>query len=245
MAPERDWSWLRSAAAVLRSRAKSVRNKRARLRAPHELTALGRSLMLEAEAACNWTALQRAIQFRDGLVIVLLAYRPLRLRNFAALALDRHLTRHGNRFWIHIPASETKSSRVFEAPMPEALNAQLERYLSYYRPILLNRGGRRAAAELDALWVSEVGTAMAGISIHKRIRKHTRAAFGEPVPPHWFRDAAATSIAIEDPLHVRGIVSILGHASLDTAEQHYIQARTIEASRRHLRVIADFRRGRS
>ena len=41
----------------------------------------------------------------------------------------------------------------------------------------------------------------------------TAAAFGHPVNPHLFRDCAATSIAIDDPQHVRIASQILGHRS--------------------------------
>jgi site-specific recombinase XerD len=74
-----------------------------------------------------------------------------------------------------------------------------------------------------------------------RICKHTRKAFGTSLPPHWFRDAAATSIAIEDPMHVRDARHVLGHASLATTERHYNQACSIDASRRHQAMLATLR----
>ena len=44
------------------------------------------------------------MQFRDGLIVALLAARPLRLRNLAGLELDRTLMRRGEAWWIDIPA---------------------------------------------------------------------------------------------------------------------------------------------
>ena len=53
-----------------------------------------------------------------------------------------------------------------------------------------------------------------------------------PIHPHLFRDAATTSIAIDDPKHI-GIASrLLGHRNQSTTELYYNQARSIEASRR-------------
>lgn len=77
-------------------------------------------------------------------------------------------------------------------------------------------------------------------ALANRIRKHTMRAFGASIPPHWFRDAAATSIAIEDPRHVRDAHQVLGN-TLATMERHYNQARNIEASRRYRMMIADLR----
>ena len=66
-----------------------------------DLLRLGETLM--AEASQQSTTRLRAMQFRDGLIIALLAARPLRLRNLAGLELDRTLTRRGEGWWIDIP----------------------------------------------------------------------------------------------------------------------------------------------
>ena len=76
-------------------------------------------------------------------------------------------------------------------------------------------------------------------TLAERIQERTKAAFGQSIPPHWFRDAAATSIAIDDPVHVRDAHLILGHADLATTEKHYIQARSLQASRRHHAMLTD------
>ena len=73
---------------------------------------------------------------------------------------------------------------------------------------------------------------------------HTERAFGVSLPPHWFRDAAATTIAVEDPKHVGDAHLVLGHASLTTTERFYNQARSLEASRRHQAMLADLRASR-
>jgi len=43
------------------------------------------------------TACKRALTFRDGLIIALVAARPLRRRNLAGLILDRTLVRRGTQ----------------------------------------------------------------------------------------------------------------------------------------------------
>ncbi len=241
IAPNTDWIWLAHVVTALRARATPSRNKRARLKPAGELEALGRRLMAEAEAILG-APLKRAVIYRDGLMIALLARRPLRLKNFAALAIDRHLVRIGSTWSIRIDAEEMKNKRRFDAAFPEALVGQLERYLAEYRPMLLSRGGRQAVPDLDALWISEIGTAIGESPIHHRIRKHTKAAFGKAIPPHWFRDAATTTIATDDPVHARSAINILGDASLEIAERHYNQAQGLEAGRRHARVIAGLAR---
>jgi integrase/recombinase XerD len=73
-----------------------------------------------------------------------------------------------------------------------------------------------------------------------RIRKHTKVAFGASLPPHWFRDATATMIAVENPKHICDAHQILGN-TLATAQKHYNQADSLEASRRHQAMLAALR----
>jgi integrase/recombinase XerD len=238
MAPAQDWGWLDRLHDVVRARVVPARNKRARLQPSGRLLELGRSLMTQAETSIGKPALTRATLFRDGLMIALLACRPLRLGNFTAIAIGQHLVRQGRGHWLLFAAAEPKNRQPLEVPFPDLLEPALERYLAHHRRVLLTRGDRQPEARLDALWVSAVATPMAEISLHNRIRKRTKRAFGKPLSPHLFRDAAATSIAIEDPVHARMIRVILGHATLDTAERHYNQARSLEAGRRYQGILA-------
>ena len=199
-------------------------------------------LMARADSVADLTPLQRAVLFRDGLMIALLAYRPVRISNFAGIAIGRQLVRQGSGYWLRFEAAETKTRRPLQAAIPAAVLPGLARYLDHHRVVLLTGANRRLPANIDALWVSETATPMKAISIHKRFRRHTKAAFGVAVSPHLFRDSAATAIATEGPQHVRAIMPILGHARLSTSETHYNQANSLDASRRHIRVVADLKR---
>ena len=242
MAPGRDWRWLHKIQNALRSRAVSVRNKRARLRPASELVRLGKKLIWKAETAIEKPPLTRAVWFRDGLIIALLAHRPLRLSNLAGVTLGRHLVGQNCGYCLLFTAEEVKNRRPIEVVVPSSLVPDLDRYLEHHRQVLLTRGGRQEPVRTDILWVSEVATALAPGSIRQRLRKHTKAAFGQALSPHLFRDCAATTIAVEDPVHARSIMNILGHSTPATAEKHYNQACSLEASRRHQEVLADLRR---
>lgn len=58
---------------------------------------------------------------------------------------------------------------------------------------------------------------------------------------HLFRDCAATSIALEDPEHVRIAAQILGHRSFATTEKYYRLARAADASRAYQAAIEALR----
>ena len=78
--------------------------------------------------------------------------------------------------------------------------------------------------------------------IYYRITKLTLRHLGRSIHPHLFRDCAATSLAIEDPRHVRIAASLLGHRRFRTTERFYIQARNIEASRIMQKFLLSLRR---
>ncbi len=110
-----------------------------------------------------------------------------------------------------------------------------------YRPRLLSCARQNAGPPLMALWISRRGTPMSGSAIYRQVCDRTQAEFGQPVTRHFFRDAAATEIAISAPEQIHLIPTILGHASLTTSERHYNQATTLQAGRKLQGTIAALR----
>ena len=141
MAPEADWSWLLEIYRTLSAGVRPVRDKLARLRSIDELVALGECLMVKAEETVGLSEVRRAVLFRDGLMIALLSYRPIRRKNFAGMRLSRHLRKVGANWHILLAADETKTRVSYQAIFPSTLTSKLERYLNVHRPVLL-RGKR-------------------------------------------------------------------------------------------------------
>jgi integrase/recombinase XerD len=182
-----------------------------------------------------------ATQFRDGLIIALLAALPVRMANFSRIELGTHLVARGSEYWLMFSADETKNGRHIEAPLPDHIVPYLVRYLGHYRPALLDLRKNRPLPMRRALWVNRLGQMMGEGAIREQIKKRTRVAFGHAIWPHLFRDCVATSIAIERPDDVAIAADILGHASFATTDKYYNQARAIEASRMFQRCIAELR----
>jgi integrase/recombinase XerD len=240
MDPKRAWSWIRRLARPIQARHRPARPKRPRLVATSELFDLGLQLMEAAErmnAACP-----RATAFRDGLAIALLAARPLRMRNFVDLTLGRTVVLC-TQWWIQIPAAETKTREPIDLAWPEPLIASLETYLNCHRPVLAQRHGRWTRPIGQALWLSRDGSPMTKRGIYDRITRCTLKGLGKAINPHLFRDCAATTIALEDPHHVRIASPLLAHRALSTTEKHYNQARNVEASRTMQNYLLSLRRG--
>lgn len=219
--------------------ARPVRDKRSRIVPSRELWTLGIDLM-DTCGECS-TRPKTMGQFRDGLTIALLASRPIRLGNLARIEIGLHLRRLGDTFWLFFDADEMKNRRSLEFPLPRQLTGPLQHYIEEVRPGFIRQHGRWKTDVGNRLWVGEGGSALETRRIAARICRRTEERFGRSIPPHLFRDAAATSIAEQDAAHVQMIRAILGHASLATAESHYNHAGSLEAARRLQHAVADLR----
>ena len=237
----RDWSFIGEAASRVRARKEPASSKSGRLVEAHELFELGLSLMTKANTA-GFSPRKSAVLFRDGLIIALLSCRPMRLKNLTELAIGRDLVQSEGIWTIVLTPSQTKTHVALEFPWPEELNAALETYLTTHRRTLLARTGRWHRNVGDRLWVSVDGSPLIDRAIYDKIVSRTRSAFGSSVNPHLFRDAAATSLAIHDPAHVRVAAPLLGHRKFDTTQRHYNQARSLTAQRTYAEHIAELRK---
>ena len=236
VAPEFDWAWLADIKNRLWAKARPAKDKTSKIRASTDLFNLGLALMEEAEKATDLGLLVTPQRFRDGLIIALLAARPVRLKNLAAIEIGRHLVRVDDTYWLRFEAQETKNKAHIEVPVPEKLTPFLARYCTVHRPMLLGR------STSNRLWISRLGKPLSVSTLRYHILSNSKRAFGHEITPHLFRDCAATSVAIEDPDHVRIAANILGHNSLATTQRYYDQSRMLEADGLYQSTIFGLRR---
>jgi integrase/recombinase XerD len=223
--------FIRRAAWRIHALAQPVKDLNDRIRPAEEVVQLGLDLMHAADHDRFRTPFDRAVLFRDGLAIALLIHRPLRITNYASITLGRQLRDERGSWRLSFTGMEMKTGRPFEAAWPEELIDALERYLQVHRPVLLDR------AETQALWVAKGGAQMKSNILAFRIKKWTEEAFGAAINPHTFRHIAATTIATEDPGNVMSVPAVLGHATLETSEQHYNKAKMVDAGRRYQETL--------
>jgi site-specific recombinase XerD len=227
IAPGHDWSFINRLASKVRARTVPVRDKRAKLATTMELYGLGTDLMDSAQHQS--TPRLAALAYRDGLIIALLALRPLRRRNLAGLVLGKTLMQAGGAWMLRIASDDTKTHQPIDMPWPAALTDHLDIYLAVHRPVLSALKSRWACPIGDTLWVSSHGSPMTEMALYDQIRQRAMEGLGKAVNPHLFRDAAATTLAIEDPRHVRLATALLGHRHTATTERYYQQAQALEA----------------
>ena len=236
MMPERDWTWLKAVKARLYAAA-PAHAPTGPVITSVQLLDLGQQLMDETKPAPDAPISKHdAVIYRDGLMIMFLAFIPIRRKNLAALEIHRHLVRGSDSWFVIIPGEETKTGTPIEFPVPELLEAYLEIYLDIVRPRLL----RNSAC--SALWLNSRGGALAYAAIGDIVAEHSTNRLGLRITPHDARDAAATTWALSAPDQIGVARDLLTHSDLRPTIKHYIRARGVEASRTYSQVIAGMRR---
>jgi integrase len=227
MAPEIDWGWLMDISRQIDHQS-FPRPKANRVRTSDEIAALGRKLIEGADAASETSSPNKiaALDYRDGLMLLVLAYAPLRRRNLAALEVGRTLVKAGDGWTIALPANETKSHKDEEYALPVYVSRCIDRYLSIYRPIIF------ASSTHNGFFASAKGCALPPDGAYQAICQRTLTEFGVEVNPHLLRDGSQTMWALENPKQIRAAGALLGHANPKTGERHYNQAKSISAARR-------------
>lgn len=231
--PGSDWSWVQSVANRIASAAPR-RARKLNLVTSERLYALGIELMDFAVHAFERTGRVRpreAVRYRDGLIISTLAVIPLRRRSFAALEIGRQLVKVADHWELEIPARDTKTRRPLEYSIPSPLCERIDLYLQRFRSRI---GGSDKHA---GLWPSQHNIPMRPDSINVAVSKRTRKAFGFSVNVHRFRHAAASFWSVYDPVNVRGVKDLLGHATFAPTEKHYIMTQSRIAGRALAQMI--------
>jgi site-specific recombinase XerC len=224
MMPNRNWRWLQDVCNRVQINARPNKDKRSRMRPTSEIFAAAIAELKQLPAAD--LTLKQALAYRDALMLALLAARPLRVKNFTALELERHLVGTDGGWLISIPAAETKTRQPLSFALPEPLLPWFERYLSEVRPLFPHAG------ESARLWLGKEGVMRNPHNVYHRITKLTRRLFGTPINPHLLRDCAASSLAAVSSDMARAAAPLLGHRHFSTTERYYIQADNLAASRR-------------
>ena len=233
--PLRDWSWLKSCVRQLERRASDSTPKLI----PKILTS---DAVEHAEKHLRRlgtpSTLREVLEFRDWLMLYVLATLPLRLHNFTRLSLGRHLKKSDGLTWlIDIDGAEMKTSRPFAGVFPPKVSQMIDHYLMAVRPKLEREKN-------DRLWLSYTGKPLTDCSVYQAIVGLTRREFGFAISPHQFRRIFATSLCMSDLDQIEGARAALGHSSRRTTRDHYARASSLAASRGHQALMAQLRRSR-
>lgn len=233
LAPDRDWRWMLPLIENMK-RAQPAKRVLGNLPSIFELFELGLALMETAETDERRTIRDRAFNYRDGLMIAMLASRAfMRRSNLAAIKIGQHLVRDENGYVLAFDKGEMKQKRDARMFLPAMLTDKIDRYIEVYRPAILN--GRPDPG--GDLWISHKSPKLQDLAIKLQFSKITRRVFGVSVTPQKFRHCVATSIAMADPKNIGMVPTILFHASFAVSERFYIFAREYAAFEKHSKTL--------
>lgn len=237
-APEADWSaQLRIKANLKRTAGRGdPERKQGRILSSRVLLDAGLRLAGPVADAIG-NQLQRAEAQRNGTMVAFLAMMPIRCRAFTGLTLGESLIVRDDVLIVALPEDLTKTGVPWEAEVQEPVASALRLYLQDARPFLMGRRGQQHAR----LWVDRKGRPYRDHPLSVRVAETTLKLTGRRIPPHLFRDAAATTLVRESPDCARLVRSVLAHTGFETSERHYIQARTIEAGRDYAKLLKTLR----
>ena len=233
MMPDQDWSRLKTIKSRLQAAVPTYSPVGPEITSVH-LLELGLQLMDECKPEANAKMdVRQAVTYRDGLMVSVLAFAPLRPKNLASLEIAHHLFVDGNRWFVVVLREETKTGKRIQFEIPNLLVPYLTTYLTMVRPTILR--GRTHTA----LWVSSQNGGLSYVGIVKSFaRLSTR--LGVKISPHDVRDAAVTTWAIARPDQIGVSRDLLYHSKLDTTNL-YNRAKGIEASRAYRQMIREIR----
>ena len=205
MRPDLDFSWLTSperndVRVLFRSEPRRVR-----IYHPQELFRWGLELMDQALHIDRPEG--RAVQYRNGLIITVLACRAPRQRSLAAIRLLVQLVREDDRFRLVFTPQDMKWKRWLEYALPGQLTGRFEQYLSVERPMLL--AGR---PDEDWLWLGHGGTRLTQAAISTMLWRQSLQRFGEGFGTHRFRYCIGTVGPIADAQLGGGVAALLGNS---------------------------------
>ncbi len=235
MAAVRDLTWLAEIGKDLALVARP-RSKFDRLVLAEVLVEAGLKLINEAERSAKLTKLARACWVRNGLMLALLAFCPIRRRNFAGLEIGRSFVKIRGRWWIALSAAETKEKRADERRANELLTPIIDRYITEYRPVLA-----RSASGSTALWLSaNDGEPVTPKELARVIRKTTLSTIGVAVSPHLFRTSAVSSAAVHGGNNPYLGSAVLHHTDPDFTNEHYNRATCLTAAEHFRQIVRQY-----
>ena len=238
VAPHVDRDWLKEIKSRF-AKTGDRRAKRARLQYTDVLIKFAAQLAEQAETLAAIDEEKGLILLRTAAQIMMLAYRPMRLKNFWQLRLGVEVIEEADGRWkLDIPAKATKRGNDYDPNLPHRAVDLMLRYRA-----LCSKAVGEAYADGAALWLRPDGRLQPAWSIYYYVTKETKKKFGRSMSPHLFRDAVVTTVADQMPEDVRMSPLLIGNRDQGCVEDHYNQAQRVIADRKYNSALDDLEDG--
>jgi hypothetical protein len=216
LAPGCDVRWIcRPDGATVRSR---LPRRQRPVHVPTCAVLLDWGLRMMATARSQPESRVSFLQFRDGLLIAMLATRARRRMAMSLLTL-------GAEFY-----KVTKNKKPDRFDLPAILTPEIDHYLEQIRPGLMRSQSHQS------LWVAQSGGPLTLKGLSERIFVLSRKEFGYAFGPHAFRHAVSTMLAEHDPSNT-GLAAAVLNITPEVDSRHYNRARQILACTKLAQLI--------
>ncbi|MCH8950671.1 MAG: site-specific integrase [Proteobacteria bacterium] len=185
-----------------------------------------------ARALVKNNPLRRARGIERALAISMLLFTGMRVKNLRQLRRDRNIRRAGNRVFVFLPASETKTHAELELELPPETIALLDEFLAEHRGLL-------PCADGPWLFPGITGGPRSYSAMRDAVGRPLRRHAGIEISPHLFRHIIAKIIAERCPEHLHDVSRMLGHKSMRTTYSAYLGTEGPAASRRIARLLRE------
>ena len=167
--------------------------------------------------------LETCRDYRNGLIIALLACRAPRLGSLAQMKLEKNLYKSKGEYWVRLESMIVKNRRELHYSLPAALTPYIDRYLAEIRPLLLD------PASTNAVWGNGDGGVYTYRAIGTMIFRKSAEKFRQTFGAHRFRHSFASTLATLDPRNPGVAAAVLG-ISEAVLNEHYRRGRQADAA---------------
>jgi integrase len=191
------------------------------------VTKLPEQLMQQARLQRRHAPVRAAVLAQIAVAVAILTVAPVRLGNLASIRLGENLIKPGgprSNFWLIFPKYDVKNRVPLQFKLDEVVTAIVNEYVHDFRPALM-RG-----SNADWLFPGKTGEHKEKISFSTQIVDKVQESTGLRITVHQFRHAAGALILKHRPGEYELVRRILGHKSVQTTMNFYLDLETTQAS---------------
>ena len=164
--------------------------------------------------AGDWDRRANAEQYRNGIIICLMAIKPLRARNMRRLALTDLIVKQ-SQYFIYIESRRVKNKVTVYFKIPPSFCPYFKRYLDEFRPMLPN------VSEHSFVFASRFGP-YSKSGFWRVVTVVMLRAFKAHLSPNDFRRLVANDVMRNRALPVSLIRNLLGQMDEDRSDINYL-----------------------
>src|SRR6266403_4352432 len=191
------------------------------------VTKLPEQLLQQARLEQRHAPVRAAVLAQIAVAVAILTVAPVRLGNLASIRIGENLGKPGgpnSTYWLTFRKYDVKNRVPLQFKLDETVTTIINEYVHDFRPDLM-RG-----SNADWLFPGEAGEHKEKISFSSQIVDRVEKATGLRITVHQFRHAAGALILKHRPGEYELVRRLLGHKSIKTTMNFYLDLETTQAS---------------